>query len=207
MSYRVGLTGGIGSGKSTVAALFQELGISVIDSDVISHRLTQADGEAIPLIRTAFGPEYVGPDGAMDRGRMRNLILTDPAAKLRLEAILHPLIRASMLAEADSTPRSPYLLLVVPLLFESKNYRELMQRTLVVDCTEEAQVARAMSRSGLAEQAVRAFMARQISRAERLKLADDIIRNDGKPAELRPQVLQLHEFYLRRSSESPAIRP
>ncbi len=200
MVYRVGLSGGIGSGKSAVATLFHELGVAVIDSDAISHRLTQTGGAAIGLIQKEFGVEYLGADGALNRARMRGLVFSDAAAKQKLEAILHPLIRAEMLAEAE-TARTPYVLLVVPLLFEAPGYRELAQRTLVVDCSEEAQVARTMQRSGLTEKEVRAIMAGQISRAERLKLADDVIRNTGSLDELRTQVTNLHRFYLDRSSE------
>ena len=201
MSYRVGLSGGIGSGKSTVAALFQEQGVTVIDSDVISHQLTQAGGEAIALIRHEFGDECLGAEGALNRARMRQLIFSDPGAKQKLEAILHPLIRARMLAQAETSGASPYLLLVVPLLFEAPNYRELAQRTLVVDCSEETQIARAMRRSAVSEQEVRAIMSQQISRTGRLGLADDVIHNNGGMDELRPQVVQLHRFYLDRSSE------
>lgn len=201
MSYRVGLTGGIGSGKSAVAALFQEQGISVIDSDAISRQLTQAGGAAIPEIRAAFGAAYVEAGGALNRAKMRALVFSDPGARKRLEAILHPQIRAEMLAQAEAAAASPYLLLVVPLLFEAPNYRELAQRTLVVDCAEETQVVRTMQRSALSAAEVRAIMAQQMPRAERLRQADDVIHNDGGMDELRRQVLQLHLTYLSRSSE------
>ncbi|HMC13628.1 MAG TPA: dephospho-CoA kinase [Gallionellaceae bacterium] len=202
MSYRVGLSGGIGSGKSTVAALFQEQGITVIDSDAISHQLTQAGGAAIASIRAAFGGEYINADSSLNRIRMRQQIFSDHSdAKQKLEAILHPLIRAQMLAQAQASGSSSYLLLVVPLLFEASNYRELAQRTLVVDCAEKTQVERAMQRSILSEQEVRAIMAQQISRAERLRLADDVIHNDGSMDELRHQVMQLHQEYLNHSSK------
>jgi dephospho-CoA kinase len=198
MSYCVGLTGGICSGKSTVAALFAQHGVPVIDSDAISHQLTRPDGAAIEAIRAAFGPEYIDARNALDRARMRELIFHDAAAKSRLEAILHPLIRARMMAEA-ATVRAPYALLVVPLLFEAANYRELAKRTLVVDCEESAQLARAMRR-GLSERDARAVMASQMARRDRLKLADDIIRNDGKPETLSPQVEALHRSYLALST-------
>jgi len=200
-SYRVGLTGGIGSGKSTVAELFQELGITVIDSDAISHQLTQPGGAAIALIRSSFGTEYLNADNALNRSKMRQRIFSDPAAKRQLESILHPLIRAQMQAQAQIATASPYLLLVVPLLFETPNYRELAQRTLVVDCEEATQIARAMQRSALDETEVRAIMAQQMPRAERLRLADDIIRNDGSIDGLRQQVTRLHRHYLHHSSE------
>jgi dephospho-CoA kinase len=196
MSYRIGLTGGIGSGKSTVAALFRECGVGVIDSDEISHRLTRPGGDAIAAIRAAFGDDYIDAGGALERAKMRQRVFADCAARQCLEAILHPLIRARMLAQAAVSGSSPYVLLVVPLLFEAKNYRALVQRTLVVDCAEESQLERAMRRSGLGEADVRAIMAQQIARAERLKLADDVIHNDADADSLRPQVAQLHRRYL-----------
>ncbi len=201
MSYRIGLTGGIGSGKSTVAALFADCGATVIDSDAISHRLTQPGGAAIAAIRAAFGDGYLATNGALDRARMRQRVFSDPAAKLQLEAILHPLICAQMLAQAVNST-APYLLLVVPLLFEAAGYLGLVQRTLVVDCTEALQVARAMQRSGLDEQTVRAIMATQMPRAERLRRADDVIQNNGSPDDLRRQVEQLHQRYLAISAGS-----
>ncbi len=205
MIYRVGLTGGIGSGKSTVASIFKECGVLVIDSDVISHQITQSDGIAIPSIRTTFGDNYFDTSGALNRGLMRQLIFSDPAAKLKLEAILHPLIRAQILTQVDnannnSSLASSYLLLVIPLLFETLNYRELVQRTLVVDCTETTQVARAKQRSRLDEQTVRTIMTSQITRAERLQLADEIIQNDGNLDTLRQQIAKLHQHYLAISS-------
>ncbi len=201
MSYRIGLTGGIGSGKSTVAALFAECGATVIDSDAISHRLTQLGGAAIAAIRAAFGDDYIDTDGALDRARMRQRVFSDPAVRRQLEAILHPLIRAQMLAQAAAST-APYLLLVVPLLFETAGYLSLVQGTLVVDCTEAQQVARAMQRSGLDEQTVRAIMATQMPRAERLRRADDVIQNNGSPGDLRRQVEQLHWRYLAISAGS-----
>jgi len=200
MSYRVGLTGGIGSGKSAVAALFQEQGIAVIDSDAVSHQITGAGGAAMADIRTAFGTAYLNEEGALNRARMRELVFSDPGAKNTLERILHPRILSVMLEQAEAA-RSPYLLLVVPLLFETPIYRALAQRTLVVDCSEETQVARTMRRNGFSEAEVRAIIAQQIPRAERLRLADDVIHNEGAKDDLRQQVLQLHQTYLNRSSE------
>lgn len=201
MSYRVGLSGGIGSGKSTVAALFAELGVPIIDSDLISHELTRPGGTAIPLIRRAFGTEYVTAEGALDRTRMRERIFAHPQAKRELEAIMHPLILSRMLeAAAEASAGAPYLMLVVPLLFESAGFRGMVDRALVVDCQEEVQIERTVARSGLDREAVRAIMAGQLSRTERLKRADDIIENDGSPEQLRPKVAELHRFYLDRSS-------
>lgn len=201
MKFRVGLTGGIGSGKSTVASLFKECGVLVIDSDVISHQMTQSGGMAIAAIRSTFGDDYIDASGALNRALMRQLIFSDRAAKLQLEAILHPLIRAQIMVQVDnantnSALTSPYLLLVIPLLFETLSYHELVQRTLVVDCAETTQIARTMQRGGLDEQTVRTIMASQITRAERLRLADEIIQNDGSLDTLRQQVDQLHQRYL-----------
>ena len=201
MSYRIGLTGGIGSGKSTVATLFADCGATVIDSDAISHRLTQPGGAAIVAIRAAFGDDYIAADGALDRARMRQRVFSDPTAKLQLEAILHPLIRTQMLAQVGAST-APYLLLVVPLLFEAAGYLDLVQRTLVVDCAEALQVTRAMQRGGLDEQTVRAIMATQMPRAERLRRADEFIKNNGSSDDLRRQVEQLHRRYLAISARS-----
>ncbi len=205
MKFCVGLTGGIGSGKSTVASLFKECDVLVIDSDVISHQMTQSGGVAIAAIRTAFGDGYIDASGALNRALMRQLIFSDHAAKLQLEAILHPLIREQIMVQVNnanthSTQPSPYMLLVIPLLFETLSYHELVQRTLVVDCAETAQISRTMRRSGLDEQTVRTIMASQITRAERLRLADEIIQNDGSLNTLRQQVSQMHQRYLTISS-------
>ena len=205
MIYRVGLTGGIGSGKSTVASLFKECGVLVIDSDVISHQMTQSGGRAIAALRTTFGVDYIDASGALDRALMRQLIFSDHAAKLKLEAILHPLIRAQILMQVDNvkitTPHaSSYLMLVIPLLFETLNYHELVQRTLVVDCAETTQIGRTMQRSGLDEQTVRTIMASQFTRTERLRRADEIIQNDGNLDALRQQIAKLHQHYLAISS-------
>ena len=189
------LTGGVGSGKSSVAAILAELGAAVVDTDEIAHRLTapgQPGGEAI---RTRFGPEYLRADGALDRDRMRELVFSDPAAKKKLEAILHPLIRAEVNAAVQAA-RSPYVIIAVPLLIETGSYRDLAQRMLVIDCDEQQQVARVMQRSGLSAAAVRAIMANQVSRAERLRHADDIVSNNADLARLRAEVSALHRKYL-----------
>lgn len=201
MSYRVGLTGGIGSGKSTVATLFAELGVPVVDTDAISHQLTQPRGAAIPAIRAAFGESFIDATGALDREKMRQLVFSDFAAKQRLEKILHPLIfiQARFLAESST---APYVMLVIPLLFETQEYRHWLQHTLTVDCTEETQLSRATRRSGLSEQTVRAIMAQQLSRTQRLQFADDAINNDGTLTELRLQVSQLHQRYLELATRS-----
>lgn len=201
MTFIVGLTGGIGSGKSAAATLFEEFGAAVVDTDAIAHALTAPGGTAIAPIRDAFGDEVVAPNGALDRAAMRRKVFTDAQAKGRLEAILHPMIRA----EADrrsAAARAPYVVLVVPLLVESGGYRSRVQRIAVVDCPEAVQVARVMSRSGLSAEEARAIMAAQVSREARLAVADDVIDNGGELAALRPQIEALHRRYLEMAAVS-----
>ena len=193
--YTVGLTGGIGSGKSVVASLFAKRGIAVIDSDEIAHELTRPGGGAIESIRAAFGAGAIGADGALDRARMRRLVFGNSAEKKKLETILHPLIREESLRRAVRAD-SAYVLLAVPLLAESGIDRSRYQRVLVVDCTEAQQIERAMQRSGLSEKEARDILASQVTREQRLALADDVIDNRGTPAELDPQVSRLDEKYL-----------
>lgn len=198
--FAIGLTGGIGSGKTTVANLFATHGIAIIDTDAIAHSITAPGGAAMPAIRREFGDAFVAPDGSLDRARMREAVFTDDAAKARLEAITHPLIRTECeraAAEADG----PYLIFVVPLLVESGTWRARVQRVLVVDCTEETQIARVMSRNRFSREQVQAIMARQATRAQRLAEADDVIDNDAQHAPLEPQVDRLHAAYLRLATQ------
>jgi len=195
MPFCVGLTGGIGSGKSVASGMFAELGAAVVDTDEISRALTAPGGGAISPIRGSFGPEYVAADGGLDRARMRNLVFGDADAKRKLEGILHPRIRDRMRADVAAA-RQPYVIAVIPLLFETGVCLDLLQRVLVVDCEESEQVRRASERSGLSAQEVRAIMAAQLPRAERLKRADDVLVNDGSIDALRPQVARLHVRYL-----------
>ncbi|MDO8812561.1 MAG: dephospho-CoA kinase [Gallionella sp.] len=192
----IGLTGGIGSGKSTVAALFAQHGAGIVDTDAIAHRLTQAGGEAIEAIRAAFGSDYLTDDDALDRARMRGLIFSDVAAKQRLELLLHPLIREQAKAQLLQLKASPYIVLVVPLLPESPAFRQLVQRVLVVDCEENTQIARVIGRNKMTEAEVCAIITRQTPRAERLQLADDVIHNDAGLDSLTVRVAALHERYL-----------
>jgi dephospho-CoA kinase len=195
MAYCVGLTGGIGSGKSTAAEMFAEFGVAVVDTDEISRVLTAAGGAAMPAIRKEFGAEYVAADGSLDRKRMREFVFRDPAAKGRLEALLHPMIRErarKSVAEANN----PYVILAVPLLLETGAYSGLVRRVLVVDCSEARQVERATRRSALSAEEVRAIMASQMPREARRARADDVLDNDGDIATLRRQVGDLHARYL-----------
>ncbi|MES2742788.1 MAG: dephospho-CoA kinase [Pseudomonadota bacterium] len=193
--FSVGLTGGIGSGKSTVADLFAARGAALIDTDLIAHRLTGAGGAAMPALSAAFGPAYVRADGALDRAAMRALVFADGAAKLRLETILHPLIRAACDQEAQRADGA-YLLFAVPLLVESGAWRERVRRVLVVDCPEALQISRVMARNSLPEAQVRAIMATQAPRAVRLAAADDVIINDDGLEALTAQIERLHRQYL-----------
>ena len=193
--YTVGLTGGIGSGKSAVAELFAKLGVDVVDTDEIARELTQPQGEAIPAIRAAFGVEAIAPDGSLDRPRMRSLAFGDAQARKRLEAILHPLIRAESSRRVELA-RSPYAILVIPLLVESGVDRSRTERVLTVDCPEALQIERVMRRSGLAESEVRAILASQATREQRLAAADEVIDNSGALEALEAQVSRLNEKYL-----------
>jgi dephospho-CoA kinase len=198
--YVIGLTGGIGSGKSTAARMFGELGAAIIDTDEIAHELTAAGGGAMPAIRERFGSDFLTQSGALDRARMRLLVFGDEDSKKILESILHPLIRAETVTRIAAS-RRPYVVAVVPLLLETGAYRELTDRVLVVDCPEAEQVHRVMQRSGIAEGDVRAIMAAQLPRAERLARADDVLENIGSIANLRRQVARLHAKYLELASQ------
>jgi dephospho-CoA kinase len=193
--FSVGLTGGIGCGKTTVADLFAARGASVIDTDQIAHALTAPGGAAMPDLVQEFGAGYATPDGAMDRAKMRALVFADPGARARLEAILHPKIREAT-AAAALLATGPYVMFVVPLLIESGTWRERVARVLAIDCPEEVQVARVMARNNLPEAQVRAIMAAQVTRAQRQAAADDLILNDDGLDALLPQVDRLHAFYL-----------
>ncbi|MBV8046595.1 MAG: dephospho-CoA kinase [Paludibacterium sp.] len=190
----VGLTGGIGSGKSAVADLFAGQGITVVDTDVISRRLTGPDGEAMGPLRQAFGAEYVLADGSMNRTAMRERVFADPAARQRLEAVLHPMIMVHSMRLLQQA-QGPYAMLVVPLLFESQRYLALISRSLLVDCDESLQIDRVVRRSGLSVEQVRAIMSAQMPRAERQARADDIILNEGSLDDLRLQVEEKHRYY------------
>lgn len=195
----VGLTGGIGSGKSAAADEFAALGATVIDTDAIAHALTTAGGSAMPALRATFGDAVIAPDGALDRAAMRQRAFADPAERQRLEAILHPLIRTEVdarIRRLAGTDFSRYVILVVPLLVESGSYRDRVDRIAVVDCPEELQVARVMTRSGLDIETVRAIVAAQASRQARLAAADDIILNDGSRDKLASGVRALHARYI-----------
>jgi dephospho-CoA kinase len=201
LAFSVGLTGGIGCGKTTVADMFAELGASTIDTDQIAHALTAPHGAAMPALLAEFGDGFATPEGALDRAKMRALVFSDATARARLEAILHPKIRDAT-AAAAAIAGGAYVIFVVPLLIESGSWRERVTRILAIDCPEEIQVARVMARSGLAEEQVRAIMAAQVTREQRRAAADDIIVNDDGMEALRPQVEILHAMYLSLSKRT-----
>ena len=191
----VGLTGGIGSGKSAAADEFAKLGATVVDTDAIAHELTGPKGPALREIRKLFGEQAIGPDGAMDRKKMRDHVFAIPDQKKKLEALLHPLIREES-KRRIAAASGPYVVHVVPLLIESPDYRSRVDRVLVVDAPEEVRVARVQARSGLAPDEVRAIMRTQATGAQRLAAADDVIDNAGDRDALRKQVAALHQKYL-----------
>jgi dephospho-CoA kinase len=198
----IGLTGGIGSGKSTVADEFATLGATIVDADAIAHQLTAPNGLAVAEIRKLFGENAIDSDGAMDRKRMRDHVFADSEAKQKLERLLHPMIRdesARRITAAFQENKGAYVVHVVPLLVESVDYRRRVDRVLVVDCPEEQQVARVRER-GLSEREARAILAAQAPRAERLAAADDVIDNGGSRDALRKQVAALHQKYLQFAS-------
>ncbi len=191
----IGLTGGIGSGKSLVSDMLAARGAAIIDTDVIAHQLTAPGGLAMPAIRSAFGDAFVTPDGALNRAAMREHVFSDPAARKRLEAILHPLIGAETEAAAQRA-EGLYLVFVVPLLVESGRWQQRVDRVLVVDCPDALQIERVIRRNQLSRTQVEAIMASQASRAQRLAAADDVIVNHADPAALAQQVASLHEAYV-----------
>lgn len=202
--FKLGLTGGIGSGKTAVAQHLSELGATVVDTDAIAHALTAPEGTAIDPIRTAFGDQAIGSDGAMDRTFMRDLVFREPTQRQRLEGILHPLIGAEVERQA-ALARGRYLVFVVPLLVESGRWIDRLDRVCVVDCDRQTQLARVQARSGLSQQRIEQIMAAQATREQRLAKADDVIDNGAgiSLVELRDQVLVLHEQWCNLAGWQP----
>jgi dephospho-CoA kinase len=192
--FRVALTGGIASGKTTVANLFAGLGVPLIDTDVIARQVVEPGQPALAEVVAAFGPEVLGADGRIDRRRLRERIFADPAARQRLEAILHPAIRAEMERQSREAGGA-YQVLVIPLLTEGRR-RDHVDRVLLVDVPEELQVQRLMMRDGVTHEQAQASLNAQATRAERLAMADDIVRNNGRVDDLRERVAALHAQYL-----------
>lgn len=179
-------------------------GAGVVDGDAISHELTQAGGAAIEPLRAAFGAQAIAPDGALDRARMRAVAFSDPAARTRLEALLHPMIRTAMRERAASRAASgcPYILFVVPLLVESGTWRGSVDRVLLIDCSEVTQINRVCARPGMNESAARQIMQAQASREQRLAVADDVLMNEAPLAEIESKIERLHRQYLRRQGRT-----
>lgn len=190
----IGLTGGIGSGKSKVADLFAGLGAGIVDTDLLARELTEPGTPTLARVAADFGPDILGPDGALDRARLRERVFAEPAARARLESILHPPIRGLMLERAARL-HTPYVILVIPLLLET-GQQTLVSRVLVVDCPEALQIERVRRRSSLSRSEIARIIASQIPRAERLAHADDVIDNQAEPDALAPQVQRLHRTYL-----------
>ena len=194
----VGLTGGIGSGKTAVSDQLAQLGAGIVDTDLIAHQITAPNGVAIPFIQKQFGPEFIESSGALDRVKMRTLVFADPMARQSLEAITHPLIREETIRQAKQLieDKAPYLVFVVPLLIESGNWAHLLDYLAVVDCPEETQIERVMHRSKLPRNEVERILKAQASRDERLTRADMVIENQGSLENLNSEVLKLHQKIL-----------
>lgn len=207
--FSVGLTGGVGSGKSTIGRMLSRHGAGIVDADAIAHELTQPGGIAIDALRTAFGAAAIGADGSLDRPWMRARAFADPGTRARLEAILHPLVRAASnhRAEELSAVGSPYVVFVIPLLVESGDARGRFDRILVIDCPEATQLARVCMRPGIDGSVARAILAAQATRAQRLEAADDVLFNEAPLDEIEARVGRLHQRYmeLARTSSSASV--
>lgn len=203
--FRVALTGGIASGKTTVANLFAELGVPLVDSDLIARQVVEPGQPALAAVVDAFGAGVLGPDGRLDRRRLRELIFGDAAARARLEGILHPAIRAEMERQSvAAAAASPYHILVIPLLVEGGGGRDRADRILVVDVPEALQIERLMARDTVTRELAEASLRAQASRSARLSLADDVVANTGRVDDLRGQVAALHAHYVKLAREKAA---
>jgi dephospho-CoA kinase len=200
---RIGLTGGIASGKSTVTQRFAELGVPVIDADVSSRTVVEPGKPGLARIVERFGPQVLDAEGRLDRRALRSVIFNDSASRQALEAILHPLVRANMELQATAA-QGPYVVMAIPLLIEGGDPHQRVDRVLVVDADEALQIQRVQARDSASEEQARAIMASQVSRAARLAAADDVLSNTGTVAELRQAVDRLHEQYLQLSQTSPS---
>ncbi|EKD72499.1 MAG: Dephospho-CoA kinase [uncultured bacterium] len=195
MTFVIGLTGGIGSGKSTVAELFAKKGITIVDADQLARDLTQPNKPALKHIVAKFGPDILLANGALDRAKLRKIVFSQTKNRRWLEQLLHPLIQAEIKRQIKLSS-SPYCIVVIPLLFETSSSYPFLQRILVVDTAKESQITRTMTRDNITAKAALAILNTQTTQAERLRQADDIIHNNGTIAELAPQVDTLHEAYV-----------
>lgn len=192
----IALTGGLGSGKSEAVKQFAKLGVPVVDTDVIAHALTANGAPALKQISELFGPQFLTNEGALDRAKLRAHVFAHPQERSKLEALLHPLIRAAalkQLAENEHQQHPDYQILVIPLLFENNQYQTSIHKILLIDCDEQLQIARAMARSHLSQSEAQAILDAQVSRTTRLKLADEVIENNGTLAELTESVEKMHQ--------------
>ena len=194
--YVVALTGGIGSGKSEAAKIFAELGVPVTDVDAISHALTAAHQPLLQQIKAIFGATFILADGTLDRTALRQLVFSDDAARHQLNAILHPTIYQNALQQLQENAAAPYQILAIPLLFESPRYLSHINRILLIDCDEKVQIARVKQRSHLTEADIKAIILTQTPRDERLKLADDVIKNNKNIEKLRENIIKIHNKYI-----------
>jgi len=197
---RIGLTGGIGAGKSAACQLFNELGIPVIDADQVSREVVAPGEPALATIAAQFGATLLSADGTLDRKRLREMIFTKPALRQQLETILHPLIKLRITARLEAL-QAPYVILAIPLLLEA-NWQDLVDRVLVIDCPVEQQVNRTMKRDHLSRHLAEAIIAAQMDRNERLRKANDIVSNDDDLEHLRRQIINLHQHYLSLAASS-----
>ncbi|MFM1978697.1 MAG: dephospho-CoA kinase [Pseudomonadota bacterium] len=191
----VGLTGGIGCGKSEVSRLFSELGVPIVDVDVISHQLTAKGQATLQAIANQFGTDVLNKDGSLNREYLREIVFNNPEARHALEAIMHPAIYDQAMIELNRNKAIPYQILAVPLLFESTRYQKLINRSLVIDCDSATQIDRASKRDGSSKSQIEKIIAAQIPRETRNQLADDIITNNGSLDDLKEKVIQLNDKY------------
>ena len=202
----IGLTGGIGSGKTAISDLLAKFGAGIVDTDLIAHQMTAPHGAAMALIEKQFGPEFITVDGALNRDKMRSLVFTKPEARKSLEAITHPLIRQETIRQGLDLSKKgvPYLVFVVPLLIESGSWMDLIDRLVLVDCPKETQIQRVMQRSNLPREDVERILAAQARREERLKHADIVIKNQGSLKDLEVEVQNLHQKFLQFQKDQPS---
>jgi dephospho-CoA kinase len=201
-AFSVGLTGGVGSGKSTIATMLSARGAAIIDADAIAHQLTNTGGAAIEALREAFGTAAIAADGSLDRARMRAHVFSDSAARTRLESLLHPMIRIAMRERGAELIAGgcPYAVFVVPLLVETGSWRGNVDRVLLIDCSQATQIARVRARSGVDEKLAQRIIAAQATRPQRLAAADDVLINEAPLEEIQRKVGHLHRAYLRSAT-------
>ncbi|STZ75353.1 dephospho-CoA kinase [Bergeriella denitrificans] len=198
MTVWIGLTGGIGSGKSQAAAEFVRLGVPHIDADAVSRRLTADGGAALPEIRRCFGAALFDDSGRLDRAALRDTVFRRPEARRQLEGIMFPLILADIRRQQQAHPHAAYGIIDIPLLVEQPLFRQLVQRVLVIDVAEDTQIRRVQARSGLSESEIRRIIAAQAPRRRRLNHADDVLGNEGSAADLSEKITRLHRYYQAR---------